>query len=192
MLATRNRFRTASHATLPAEEARFLADAVARRTQDIDTALTSSMGALLVESGTAFLVTRVAAQDVPLFSHAKPDDVEFGVAEEPRFPLLSVVTSLQSAGGPRFAGLTVDIGLPEMVESLRTLIAQSSFDLVVLDPAGRIAAIHRFELSLWSRARAHRVLAQARRHLDSIPPAERSYPRALAEFQAYCTENMSA
>ena len=148
--------------------------------------------ALFLHGPTAFLVTRADASDVPLLLHAHPGEFEFGVLAEQRFPILSVVASLATSGGPRYVGFTLDIGSSIAVRRFEALLSQTQIDLVVLDPAGRFAVGHRFELSLWSRAAARRALDQARSHLLTIPPGIRSYERAREEFLAWCQDNISA
>jgi hypothetical protein len=192
MLATKSRMRVGPPPSVPTTESRALADAVSRRVSDLSSLLADSPSTFIEEAGTAFLVTRADGPDVPLLLHAHPGDVEFGVAEEPAFPVLSVVVNLRTPGGPRYAGIYVDIGSPEILNRFRSLISQPSVDLVVLDPALHFAAAYRFELTLWTRAQAHRALDQARRHLESIPLEKRSFRRASDVLQDYFNQNQTA
>ena len=192
MLATKARQRSGPPPSVPYAEQLALNEIVTRRHAELAPVLDSDPTLLIEENGTAVLVTRADHRDVPFLLHARPGDMEFGVVEEPAFPILSVVSTLATSGGPRFAGITVDVSNPEILSRLKLMISQPTVDLVVLDPAGRFAAAHRFELPLWARAQAHRALSQAWRHLESIPPERRSFEAARAGFQDYCNRYLTA
>ncbi|MCE9581325.1 MAG: hypothetical protein K8T20_02290 [Planctomycetes bacterium] len=192
MLATKSRMRTGPAPSMPLIDTRTLAAAVSHRIADLPALFNDAPTTFIEEAGTAFLVTRADGPDVPLLLHAQLGDIEFGVAEEPAFPLLSVVATLRTAGGPRYAGITIDIGSTENLNRFRLMISQPSVDVVVLDPALHFAAAYRFELPLWTRAQAHRCLDQARRHLETIPLEKRSFRRAWDRLQDYCNQTLTA
>lgn len=201
MLATRGtssaflasgRFRHPEPASVPPADQRHLAEIVARRADEFRAAFTDTPTLLIEEAGTAFLVTRADADEVSLFLHALPGEIEIGVAEEPTYPLLSSVVSLRTSAAPRAAGIVLDIACPTIIQRFRQMISQPFVDLVVLDPESRFLTAFRFELTLWSRAQAHRSLDHARKYLESLPMEKRSFRIAMDELQAYVDRTMTA
>ncbi|MEK7468856.1 MAG: hypothetical protein AAB074_15895 [Planctomycetota bacterium] len=177
---------------MPVADQQHLAEIVARRADDVRTAFNEAPTILIEEAGTAFLVTRADPDEVSLLLHALPGEIEIGVAEEPTYPLLSSVASLRTSGAPRAAGIVFDIARPASIQLFRQMISQPYVDLVVLDPESRFLAAYRFELTLFTRARAHRSLDQARRHLDSLALEKRSFRIAMDELQAYVDRTLTA
>jgi hypothetical protein len=201
MLATRGstspfanpaRFRRADPASVPVADQQHLAEIVARRADDILPAFHEAPTLLIEEAGTAFLVTRAEPDEVSLLLHALPGEIEIGVAEEPTYPLLSAVASLRTSAAPRAAGIVFDIACPAVIQRFRQMISQPYVDLVVLDTANRFLSACRFELTLFTRARAHRSLDQARRHLESLAPEKRSFRIAMDDLQAYVDRTLTA
>lgn len=188
--ANQSRFRSANPAFVPPADQRHLAEIIARRAADISFIEFPTL--LIEEAGTAFLVTRADPDEVSLLLHALPGEIEIGVAEEPTYPLLSAVASLQTSGAPRAAGIVLDIARTEIIQRFRQMISQPFVDLVILDPESRFLAAYRFELTLWTRARAHRSLDQAKRHLESLPMEKRSFRIAMDELQAYVDRTLTA
>lgn len=192
MLATKGRFRDTNPSSVPEADQRHLAEIVSRRSEELARALPSEPTLLIEEAGTAFLVTRAEPDESTLFLHAHPGDLEIGVAEEPAYPLLSAVASLRTPGDPRFAGIVLDVADRPVIERFRQMISQPFVDLVVVDPACRFLAACRFDLTLWTRAQAHRALDRARRYLESIPADRRSFRRAVDDLEIYLNKNQTA
>jgi hypothetical protein len=201
MLATRGmtspfahpaRFRRTEAPSVPVSDQQHLAEIVTRRTDDILSAFNDAPTILIEEAGTAFLVTRAEPDEVSLLLHAAPGEIEIGVAEEPTYPLLSAVASVRTSAAPRAAGIVLDIARTSSIQRFRQMISQPYVDLVFLDPANRFLAAYRFELTLFIRARAHRSLDQARRHLESLAPEKRSFAIAVDALQAYVDRDLTA
>lgn len=194
MLATRSWDRKPNRTgrTMPSPDLRAATAMIARHAADIPALFQNAPTILVEEAGTAFLVTRADADEIPLFLHAHPGEIEIGVAEEHDYPLLSVVVSVRTPGAPRNAGIIFDVADFPGIEGFRRMIGQPFVDLVVLDPALRPVAAFRFELTLWSRARAHRSLDQARRHMETIPAERRNFRRALEILDTYINQNQTA
>lgn len=186
MLATKGRYHNAANPpSVPVADQRFLASIISRHLPDVRTLLSQDPTILFEEAGTAFLVTRACPDETTLFLHAHPGEIEVGVAEEQDYPLLSLVVSVRTPGDPRNAGLILDVADPAAIRLFCQMISQPFVDLAVLDPESRFLAAFRFELTLWTRAHAHRVLDQARRHLEILPPDRRNFTRAVAALQDY-------
>jgi hypothetical protein len=192
MLAARSGRRSQDPGFLPRQDFLALADLLSRRKADLSPLLAAETSVLIEESGHALLVSQTEPEDLPALLHARPGEIEFGVLEEADFPLLSAVFSLKSSGPTRYAGIIVDVGHADLMSRFNLMISQPSVDLAFLDADGRLAAAVRFELPLWARAAAHRAIDRARHHLESIPAGRRSFERARAGFQAYCTLNQTA
>lgn len=192
MHATKGRYHKLSPSGVPEADNRHIADFVARRTTEIADLLHANPTILIEEAGTAFLVTRASLDETSLFLHALPGDIEFGVSEEPAYPLLSLVASLRTPGEPRYAGIVLDIADRATIERFRLMVSQPFVDLAVVDPANRFLAACRFDLTLWTRAQAHRAMDRASRHLESIPSDRRSFRRAVDELEAYLNKNQTA
>ena len=185
-------FRRPGPASVPVADQRHLAEIVARRADEFLPAFADAPTLLIEEAGTAFLVTRADPDEVSLLLHALPGEIEIGVAEEPTYPLLSTVASLRTSGAPRAAGIVFDIARTAIIQRFRQMISQPYIDLVVLDPASRFLAAYRFELTLFIRARAHRSLDQAKRHLESLPIEKRSFRIAMDALQDYVDRTLTA